>query len=286
MIGGSDVTQGVINCAGKAGNGREGNLCPNSWLIIDIFTIISVYIGFIKGIRDLCPCNVLIRCNWAQVSAADSQTVPTVSTRVSKALCCRLTLTFSLTSENLSLCTTLLLYWSLYNYAAHTADILTAITVIQGVENHSWGLYYHLWYSFVVSPTFVTISELCASHITDNQPRMCFRPTPTLSDVAMLHLLLSSSRFNRSLVALHNTSNCTYTGAQAPVCHHGNHIAHCYLAMISTVNLFKNRCKRKIWQRPNIDTHSIYMEQDQITFNWTHSVRRRYQTHCLPWPFC
>ena len=44
-----------------------------------------------------------------QVSAADSHTVPTVATGVSKPLCCRLTLTFTLTSENLSLYITLLL---------------------------------------------------------------------------------------------------------------------------------------------------------------------------------
>ena len=43
-----------------------------------------------------------------QVPAADSQTVPTVVTGASKPLCCRLTLTFTLTSENLSLYTTLL----------------------------------------------------------------------------------------------------------------------------------------------------------------------------------
>ena len=48
-----------------------------------------------------------------QVSAADSQTVPTVVTGVSKPLCCRFTLTFTLTSENLSLCTTLLRLLSL-----------------------------------------------------------------------------------------------------------------------------------------------------------------------------
>ena len=76
-----------------------------------------------------------------QVSAADSQTVPTVATGVSKPLCCRLTLTFTLTSDNLSLYITLLLYWSLYNYASHAADILTPTTVVQGVDNHSWGLY-------------------------------------------------------------------------------------------------------------------------------------------------
>ena len=52
-----------------------------------------------------------------------------------------LTLTFTLTSENLSLYTTLLLYLSLYNYAAHAAHILTPTTVVQGVDNHSWGLY-------------------------------------------------------------------------------------------------------------------------------------------------
>ena len=44
-----------------------------------------------------------------QVSAADYQTVPTVATGVSKPLCCRLTLTFTLTSKNLSLYITLLL---------------------------------------------------------------------------------------------------------------------------------------------------------------------------------
>ena len=72
-----------------------------------------------------------------QVSAVDSQTVPTVVTGVSKPLCCRLTLTFTLTSENLSLYTTYYFYWSLYNYAAHAADILTPTTVVQGVDNHS-----------------------------------------------------------------------------------------------------------------------------------------------------
>ena len=76
-----------------------------------------------------------------QVSAADSQTVPTVATGVSQPLCCWLTLTFTLTSENISLYTILLLCWSLYNYAAHAADIFTPITVIQGVDNHSWGLH-------------------------------------------------------------------------------------------------------------------------------------------------
>ena len=52
---------------------------------------------------------VAITACEVQVSAADSQTVPTVVTGVSKPLCCRLTLTFTLTSENLSLCTILLL---------------------------------------------------------------------------------------------------------------------------------------------------------------------------------
>ena len=52
---------------------------------------------------------VAITACEVQESAADSQTVPTVVTGVSKPLCCRLTQTFTLTSENLSLCTTLLL---------------------------------------------------------------------------------------------------------------------------------------------------------------------------------
>ena len=50
---------------------------------------------------------VAITACEVQVSAADSQTVPTVVTGVSKPLCCRSTLTFTLTRENLSLCTTL-----------------------------------------------------------------------------------------------------------------------------------------------------------------------------------
>ena len=52
---------------------------------------------------------VAIATREVQVSAADYQTVPTVATGVSKPLCCRLTLTFTLTSENLSLYITLLL---------------------------------------------------------------------------------------------------------------------------------------------------------------------------------
>ena len=89
-----------------------------------------------------------------QVSAADSQTVPTVATGDSKPLCCRLTLTLTLTNENLSLYITLLFYWSLYNYAARAADILTPTTVVQGVDNHSWGLYCHRCYCILVCWSF------------------------------------------------------------------------------------------------------------------------------------
>ena len=71
------------------------------------------------------------------MSAAGSQTAPTVAMGVSRPLGCRLTLTFTLTSENLLLYITLLLYWPLYNYATKAADILTPTTVVQGVENHS-----------------------------------------------------------------------------------------------------------------------------------------------------
>ena len=56
------------------------------------------------------PRSAVAIATWeVQVSAANYQTVPTVATGVSKPRCCRLTLTFTLTSENLSLCTTLLL---------------------------------------------------------------------------------------------------------------------------------------------------------------------------------
>ena len=38
----------------------------------------------------------------------------------------------------------------LYNYAAHAADILTPTTVVQGVDNHSWGLYCRRCYCICV----------------------------------------------------------------------------------------------------------------------------------------
>ena len=68
----------------------------------------------------------------------DSQTIPIVATGASKPMCCQLTLAFMLTSVNISLYITLLLYWLLYDYAA---DILTPTTVKQAVDNYSWGLY-------------------------------------------------------------------------------------------------------------------------------------------------
>ena len=51
---------------------------------------------------------VAITACEVQVSAVDSQIVPTVANGVSKPLCCRLTLTFTQTSEKLSLYTTLI----------------------------------------------------------------------------------------------------------------------------------------------------------------------------------
>ena len=45
-------------------------------------------------------------------------------------------------------------YWSLYNYAAHAADVLTATTVVQGVDNHSWGLYCRRCYCICVCWSF------------------------------------------------------------------------------------------------------------------------------------
>ena len=69
------------------------------------------------------------------------QTVLSVPTGVLKPLYYRLTLISTLTSLNLSLHIIIPLYWLLYIYAAHAADILTQTTVVQGVGNHSWGLY-------------------------------------------------------------------------------------------------------------------------------------------------
>ena len=47
----------------------------------------------------------------------------------------------SLTTANLSLYITLLLYWSLCNYAAHAADILAPSSAEQSVGNHSLRLH-------------------------------------------------------------------------------------------------------------------------------------------------
>ena len=47
--------------------------------------------------------------------------------------------------------TSLLLYLSIYNYVAHAADILSPTTVMQGVDNNSWGLYCHHCYYICVS---------------------------------------------------------------------------------------------------------------------------------------
>ena len=45
-------------------------------------------------------------------------------------------------------------YWSLYNYAANAADMLTATTVVQGVDNHSWCLYCRRCYCICVCWSF------------------------------------------------------------------------------------------------------------------------------------
>ena len=80
---------------------------------------------------------VAITACEVQISAADSQTVPTVATGVWP-----LHLHWPVRTYRY-----IQLYycdWSLYNYTAHAADILTLTTVVQGVDNHSRG--------FVLSP--------------------------------------------------------------------------------------------------------------------------------------
>ena len=102
------------------------SLLSHFWLI-HFFLLFLLYQTYCRPLSSY-MCSITPETAKVQLSAADSQTVPTVATGVSKPLCCRLTLTFTLTSENLSLYITLLLYWSSINYAAHVADILTPTT--------------------------------------------------------------------------------------------------------------------------------------------------------------
>ena len=116
-----------------------------------------------------------------RVSAADSQTVPTVVTGVSKPLGCRLTLTFTLTSVSLYY---FYFYWSLYNYTAHAADILTPTTVVQGVDNHSWGLYCRRCYCIRVCwRRSSLIKKMSLVEIMPLQPKFSFHQhTDSLDD--------------------------------------------------------------------------------------------------------
>ena len=75
---------------------------------------------------------VAITACEVQVSAADSQTGPTVATGVKPWHLHWLVRTYRY----------VLLYsfsWFLYNYAAHAADNLTPTTAVQGVDNQSRG---------------------------------------------------------------------------------------------------------------------------------------------------
>ena len=92
------------------------SLLSHFWLIhlLYLHLLYQPYVGLCQATRvqshqRQSTSAVAIATCEVQVSAADYQTVPTVATGVSKPLCCRLTLTFTLTSENLSLYITLLL---------------------------------------------------------------------------------------------------------------------------------------------------------------------------------
>ena len=93
------------------------SLLSHSWLI-HFFHLHMLYQPYLGLCQALCvqshqrqPMSaVAITACEVQVSAADSQTVPTVVTGVSKPLCCRLTLTFTLTSVPLDY---FYFYWSL-----------------------------------------------------------------------------------------------------------------------------------------------------------------------------
>ena len=116
------------------------SLLSHFWLIHFFFHLHLLYQPYVGIFQATCvqsqqrqPTSAVAIATYEfQVSAANSQTVPTVATGVSEPLCCRLTLIFTLTSENLSLYIyiyiTLLLFWSLYNYAAHAADIVAPTT--------------------------------------------------------------------------------------------------------------------------------------------------------------
>ena len=91
------------------------SLLSHFWLIhlFNLHLLYQPYVGLCQAIRvqshqRQSTSSVAIATCEVQVSAADYQTVPTVATGVSKPLCCRLTLTITLTSENLSLYITLL----------------------------------------------------------------------------------------------------------------------------------------------------------------------------------
>ena len=92
------------------------SLLSHFWLIHLFFLhpLYQPYVGLCQATRvqshqRQSTSAVAIATCEVQVSAADYQNVPTVATEVSKPLCCRLTLTFTLTSENLWLYITLLL---------------------------------------------------------------------------------------------------------------------------------------------------------------------------------
>ena len=79
-----------------------------------------------------------------QVSAADSQTVPTVVTGVSKPLCCRLTLTFYTDQWEPIVRYHSITFTFTGPYTTLQPTLLTSLTpttVVQGVDNHRWGLY-------------------------------------------------------------------------------------------------------------------------------------------------
>ena len=135
------------------------SLLSHFWLILLFYLhlLYQPYVGLCQATRvqshqRQSTSAVAIATCKVQVSAADYQTVPTVATGVSKPLCCRLTLTFYTDQWE-----PIVIYhfnWSLYNYAAHAADILTPSTVVQGVDNHSWGLYCRRCYCICVCWSF------------------------------------------------------------------------------------------------------------------------------------
>ena len=86
-----------------------------------------------------------------RVSAADSQTIPTVASGVSNPLCCRLTLTFYADQwEPIVIYHSITLLVVIQLCSPRCWHLDSNCTVVQGVYKHTWGLYCRWSYYFCI----------------------------------------------------------------------------------------------------------------------------------------